>query len=120
MAKRTLIFLGLLLFVVVVGALGYRVYSDPNRADSYRSIFQGETSSADPDARRAPAPSSERYVDANDAQAQSKNDRRAARNERIAGIKLFEPNVDVLNILVGVIGIGLAIWGSRMRSAASG
>ena len=94
MRKLMTVLLGLLLMFGATGVLAYRLYDAPERAES---AGKGNL--------RAP-----------DTGVASK-DRLARRyyEPEAGGWQLFSAAVDVLNVIVGLIGIGLTISGVRMR-----
>ncbi|MEO1281073.1 MAG: hypothetical protein AAFV69_04985 [Pseudomonadota bacterium] len=120
MAKAFWIFLGLLLIAGAVGALGYRFQQEPDLLSKYERMIE-------PEVTQAPAPTAPqtRSATPQDVGPEGAIEPRseapvAAAKKRVDNVKLLEIVLDVGNILVGLIGIYLAVSGMRMRRQSQG
>ncbi len=118
MSKSGMIIVGLLLFAAAIGALGYRIMSDPEQTAAYRSIFQRAPSGSGSSAPSQDL-SRDRRAAPDETRATRRSTRKAQRRARNRNLKFFELIIDILNVVVGLIGIGLAIWGMRARARST-
>lgn len=113
MGRLGYIFLGLVLFAVAAGVLGYRLMHESDALARYSWIV-GEENAAPVQERSASRPQASPGTDSF-AQARRVED---GRREKLNNMKLLELGLDIANVLVGLIGIVLAISGMRMRREA--
>ena len=103
--RRLTVVLGLVLLLGAAGMLSYRWFHEPARharynpgpSGSWRGVFEpraGRDSRSEPSAGRPG-------------------------REDLSGLRLFEIVIDLLNVVVGIVGIWLAVVGVRMQRTAS-
>lgn len=115
MGRRGYIFLGLILFAVAAGVLGYRLMHEGDALARYSWIV-GEENAAPEQERSASRPQASPGAD---SLAQARRvEGGGTRQEKLNNMKLLELGLDIANVLVGLIGIVLAISGMRMRREA--
>lgn len=124
MLKAIYVLIGVLLFGGAVGFMGYRVAKEPDLIAKYEWML--DENAAKPDAveklelprTRSATPSPDA---AGDGPYELQTERRAEDRQRpsadVNNVKLFEYALDVGNILVGLIGIYLALTNMRGRRA---
>ena len=105
--RRLTVLLGMMLLLGAVGALSYRWVHEPGRYARHQPSSPGSWRS--PSEPRAggwrddrPGPSAGR----------------SSRNGGLSSLRLFEIVIDLLNVVVGVVGIWLAVVGVRMQRSA--
>lgn len=117
MRKVWYILLGLVLVGVGAGALYYRYMQNPEILSRYESIITGEKEAEPP-----PPPAKKRSASPADDQLEryapgGGEPSAYGLPDRSHGFSAFEVILDVLNVLVGLIGIVLTFTGMRMRRA---
>lgn len=101
--RKFMLLLGLVLVLGAGGLLSYRWFPEPERHARYSpgpsGSWRGEQRSG-LDSRSEPSSG------------------RTARGGGLSSLRLFEIVIDLLNVVVGVVGIWLAVVGARMQRAA--
>ncbi|MEL7048529.1 MAG: hypothetical protein AAFO75_06130 [Pseudomonadota bacterium] len=117
MAKAFWIFMGAVLFLGAVGFLGYRYTQSPDLISKYeRMMAPEEVSEAKPKTRSVtPAPVAPDDGPQVDYSRQADSPLPSSETSRFDKIRILEIALDAGNILVGLIGIYLAVSGMRMR-----
>lgn len=110
MRKTMYILLGLLL---VGGAIGLFVYRQSVLQEAMTIEQTAETEAAEP----APAPSTDRRAEQKERRQMRKAERISSRRDA-GNLRWFEMVLNVANIAVGLVGIWLAVAGTRMRREA--
>lgn len=113
MSKTFLFVIGLLVFVVAAGGMWYRLADDPNAGRRYdwalEQIGVRKNSAAPSDAE---APGGRSRSLSQDTQTDRPSRTRVQQQN---GLELFKLGLDLANVLVGLIGLYLAMSGMRMR-----
>ena len=112
MRKFALILIGIVLIAACVGYVGWRIHDDPNLLERYERSFSGAVENqSDGSVDAGPDTNNEDGA----ARAARSAEQKAPRN----ALKLFEIVLDFANVIVGLIGIWLAVSGMRMRARAN-
>lgn len=102
--RKLIVVLGLLLLAGAAGTFGYRWLYEPARHARYQSHSPG-ASRGYSEPRAMPRERDGGW-------------RRQDGGRGLGGLRLFEIVVDLLNVVIGAVGIWLAVIGMRMQRAA--
>ena len=106
MRKLLFLALGLLLIAGAIGAGYFRHVHEPRTSSrTVASAPQGATRSAQPQTTTRPT--------------QSRPSAQQPASQQFSGFQLFDTIVNVLNVVVGLVGIWMAVVGMRMQRAAA-
>jgi hypothetical protein len=102
--RKVAVLLGLLLLAGAAGMFGYRWLYEPARSARLQQH----------------APWSQRGLSELRSGPRERDGgwRQSSRGQALSGVQLFELVIDLLNVVVGAVGIWLAIIGMRMQRAA--
>lgn len=103
--RKVAVLLGLLLLAGATGMFGYRWLYEPARS----ARFQQHGSWSQRGVSEPRSGTRER---------DGGGWRQSSRGQALSGVQLFELVIDLLNVVVGAVGIWLAIIGMRMQRAA--
>ncbi|MEO1207661.1 MAG: hypothetical protein AAFV45_15140 [Pseudomonadota bacterium] len=115
MAKAFWIFLGLLLIAGAIGAMGYRLTQSPDLLSKYERMIETQTEPAPTTSAPKTRSATPQEVAPQGADGIQSDAPVASTEKRVDNFKMLEIALDVGNILVGLIGIYLAVSGMRMR-----
>lgn len=103
--RRLTVLLGLFLLIGAAGIFSYRWVHEPARYARYNS---------------GPSTSWRGVSEQRTGGHETRSSPSASRSGRggLSGLRLFEIVVDLLNVIVGIVGIWLAVIGVRMQRAA--
>ena len=109
MRRYGLIFFGILLFTAGLGVLAWRVQTNPGLLERYERALTGQGEKVAPHELSTEAPSDGRSGTFGSQELE---------DDRVGALKLNELFIDLANVLIGLIGIGLAVSGMRARGRA--
>ena len=105
--RRLLVVLGLMLLLTAAGTFGYRWFQEPGRYARHQPDASGSW--------RGPSERSGGWRNDRSGPSAGRNSKSGGLN----GLRLFEIVIDLLNVVVGLVGIWLAVMGVRMQRSAN-